>query len=275
MSEPHGGMPGTSLAGKIALITGGAKNIGRAIALTLARAGAVPVILYHRDEQAARALCAEITASGGRASSYQADLADVAAVQRTAKSVEREFGGVDILVKNAAIRPLAKIADITPADWDLVMATNLRGPFFLCQALLPGMVRRQWGRIINIGGLDGYWGKPRRAHNVSAKMGLVGLTRALANEVARFGITVNIVIPGTIDTQRPRPDWYPQLDQIYAERRDRVPMARLGLSQEVANACVFLASELASFTTAQEYFVSGGAFPLVRQPTDDYPAEEF
>ncbi len=131
------------------------------------------------------------------------------------------------------------------------------------------------GRTINIGGLDGYRGKLRRAHNVSAKMGLVGLTRALANEVARFGVTVNIVVPGTTETHRYHPEWYPQLDRIYAERRERIPMGRLGLAQEVANACLFLASELATYTTAQEFFVSGGAFLMVRQPTDDYPAEKF
>jgi NAD(P)-dependent dehydrogenase (short-subunit alcohol dehydrogenase family) len=137
------------------------------------------------------------------------------------------------------------------------------------------MVKKKWGRIINVGGLDAYWGKPLRAHNVSAKLGLVGLTRALANEVARFGVTVNIVIPGNIDTVRPHPEWYPQLDRIYAERRERIPMARIGTIDEVADACLFLASNLASYTTAQEFFVSGGAYPLVRQPTDDYEAGEF
>jgi 3-oxoacyl-[acyl-carrier protein] reductase len=101
------------------------------------------------------------------------------------------------------------------------------------------------------------------------------LTRALAAEVGRFGVTVNVVVPGTIDTQRPHPEWYPELKEGYAERLQRVPMARLGLPQEVANACLFLASELATFTTAQELFTSGGAVPLVRQRLDEYNAEEF
>jgi len=182
---------------------------------------------------------------------------------------------VDILVNNAAIRPLSKISEITLEEWDLVLATNLRAPFFLSQAVLPAMIRRKWGRIINIGGLDAYWGKPRRAHNVSAKLGLTGLTRALANEVARFGVTVNIVVPGTTDTVRPHPEWYPELEKLYNERRERIPMGRIGLPQEVANACLFLASDLATYTTAQEFFVSGGAYPLVRQPTDDYAAGEY
>jgi 3-oxoacyl-[acyl-carrier protein] reductase len=137
------------------------------------------------------------------------------------------------------------------------------------------MVKKRWGRIINIGGTDAYWGKIRRAHGVSAKLGLVGLTRAMAAEVGRFGVTVNVVVPGTIDTQRPHPEWYPEMKEGYAERLQRIPMARLGQPQEVANACLFLASELAAYTTAQELFASGGAVPLVRQTLDEYSAEEF
>ena len=174
-----------------------------------------------------------------------------------------------------AIRPNTKISKITLEEWDLVFNTNLKAPFFLSQAVLPGMIERKWGRIINIGGTDAYWGKVRRAHGVSAKLGLVGLTRAMPLEVARFGVTINVVIPGTIDTQRPHPEWYPELKTGYAERLERIPMARLGDTQQVANACLFLASDLASFTTAQELFASGGAVPLVRQTLDEYGADEF
>jgi 3-oxoacyl-[acyl-carrier protein] reductase len=274
MNEKHGN-EAYGISGKIALITGGAKNIGRSIASTMAKAGAIPIILFRDDDETARAFCEEIAGDGGRAGMYQADLADVGALRGVVKTIEKDFGCVDILVNNAAIRPHSKIAEITVEEWDLVIATNLRGPFFLSQAVLPGMIRKKWGRIVNIGGLDAYWGKPRRAHNVSAKLGLVGLTRALANEVARFGVTVNVVVPGTTETYRHHPEWYPEIDKLYDERKERIPMGRLGLSQEVANACLFLASDLASYTTAQEFFVSGGAFPMVRQPTDDYSAEEF
>ena len=263
------------ISGRIALITGGNRNIGRSIALTLARAGAIPIILFRDDENAAREVCAELTGSGSRAAMYQADLTDVKRLRDVVANIEREFGGVDILINNAAIRPNTKISQITVEEWDLVFATNLRAPFFLSQAVLPGMIRKKWGRIVNIGGTDAYWGKLRRAHGVSAKLGLVGLTRALATEVARFGVTVNVVVPGTIDTVRPRPEWYPELATNFAERRDRIPMGRLGLPQEVANACLYLASELASFTTAQELFATGGAVPLVRMPSDEYPADEF
>ena len=260
---------------KVAVVTGGNRNIGRAIAMTLADAGATAIVLYGSDEAAAEHVCDDIRARGGRAAAYQADLPDVARLQQVVSAIEKEHGGVDILVNNAAVRPHSKISKITVEEWDRVFATNLRAPFFLAQAVLPGMVKKKWGRIISLGGTDAYWGKLHRAHNVSAKMGLVGLTRAMANEVARFGVTVNVLVPGTIDTVRPRPDWYPELETGFADRKNVMPMARLGQPQEVANACLFLASELAGYTTGQEIFASGGAFPLVRQPWDEYPAEDF
>jgi len=263
------------IKGKVALVTGASRNIGRAIALTLAGAGAVAIILYHEDEAAAGAVLGDIRARGGEGAMFQAELGDVAGLQEIVRSAEAEFGGIDILVNNAALRPNTKIADISIAEWDEVFAINLKAPFFLAQAVLPHMVRRGWGRIVNIGGSDGYQSKARRAHGVSTKMGLAGLTRALALETARFGVTVNTLVPGVIDTVRPRPDWYPGLETGFAERKFRIPMARLGTPQEVANACLFLASEMASYTTGQELFVTGGTCPMVRQPLEEYEAAEF
>jgi 3-oxoacyl-[acyl-carrier protein] reductase len=263
------------IAGKVAVVTGGNRNIGRCTALALASAGADAAILYGQDEKAARKVCEEIRALGVRAAMYQADLADVERLRGIVKDIGQALGEPDILVNNAAIRPNPKFSEITVEDWDRVFATNLRAPFFLSQAVLPGMIRKGWGRIVNLGGTDAYWGKVRRAHGVSAKLGLVGMTRALALEVARFGVTVNVVVPGTIDTVRPRPDWYPGLETGFADRLERLPMARLGKPEEVAEACLFLASTLASYTTGQELFVSGGAFPMVRQPLEEYGPEEF
>jgi NAD(P)-dependent dehydrogenase (short-subunit alcohol dehydrogenase family) len=263
------------IAGKVALITGGGRNIGRAVALSLAGAGAIPVVVYQQDEATARAVIDEITGAGGRAGVCRADIGDVVQCRTAVASVSAQFGGIDILINNAAIRPHSKISQISVEEWDRVMAVNLRAPFFLAQAVLPGMVKKNWGRIINIGGSDGYNGKPRRAHGVSSKMGLVGLTRALANEVAQFGVTVNAVVPGTIDTQRPHPEWYPDMQKAFAQRTTRIAMGRLGTSQEVANACLFLASNLATYTTGQEMFVTGGAPPIVRQTEEEYPAQEF
>jgi len=263
------------IAGRIALVSGGNRNIGRSIVLTLAKAGVTPLILYRDDEKAAQKVCAEVAELGARSGMYQADLADAVGLKTLVQTIEKDFGSIDILVNNAAIRPNTKISDITLEEWDLVFNTNLRAPFFLSQAVLPGMIRKRWGRIINLGGTDAYWGKVKRAHGVSAKLGLVGLTRAMAVEVARFGVTVNVVVPGTIDTQRPHPEWYPELATGFAERLQRIPMARLGVPQEVANACLFLASELAAYSTAQELFVNGGSVPLVRQILDEYSADEF
>ncbi len=263
------------IAGKIALISGGNRNIGRAIALALAGAGAHVAILYRQDEKAAREACAELAARGVRAASFRADLADAGRLRGVVSEVEAALGEVDILVNNAAIRPNPKFSEITVADWDEVFATNLRAPFFLSQAVLPAMIRKSWGRIINLGGTDAHWGKVRRAHGAAAKLGLVGMTRALALEVARFGVTVNVVVPGPIDTVRARPEWYPDLDTGFAERLERIPMARLGKPEEVADACLFLASTRASYTTGQELFVSGGAVPLVRQPFEEYGPGEF
>jgi 3-oxoacyl-[acyl-carrier protein] reductase len=263
------------IAGKIALVSGGNRNIGRAIALALAGAGAHVAILYRQDEKAAREVCAEITALGVRAASFRADLADAERLRGVVKEVEAALGEVDILVNNAAIRPNPRFSEITIADWDQVFATNLRAPFFLSQAVLPAMIRKGWGRIVSLGGTDAHWGKVRRAHGAASKLGLVGMTRALALEVARFGVTVNIVVPGPIDTVRPRPEWYPDLDTGFAERLQRIPMARLGRPEEVADACLFLASARASYTTGQELFVSGGAVPLVRQPFEEYGPEAF
>lgn len=266
---------GFGLKNKVVLITGGSKNIGRSISLLMAKAGAIPVILVRDDEKTAIALCEQIKGAGGKAGWYKADLANVPALQETVRAVLADWGTVDVLVNNAAVRPNSKISDITVDDWDMVINTNLRGPFFLSRAVLPGMIKSGWGRIINMGSLDGYWGKPRCPYNVTAKMGLVGQTRALANEVARFGITVNMVIPGTTDTYRQHPEWYPEIDKLYDQCKRRIPMGRLGMAEEVANACLFLASDLATYTTAQEFFVTGGAFPIGPQPADECPAEEF
>jgi 3-oxoacyl-[acyl-carrier protein] reductase len=263
------------IAGKVGLVSGGNRNIGRAIALALADAGVHTAILYRQDEKAAREVCAELAARGARAASFRVDLADAHGLAGVVRQVESALGEVDILVNNAAIRPNPKFSEITVADWDQVFATNLRAPFFLSQAVLPAMIRKGWGRIINVGGTDAYWGKVRRAHGAAAKLGLIGMTRALALEVARFGVTVNAVVPGPIDTVRPRPEWYPDLETGFTERLDRIPMARLGKPQEVADACVFLASGRASYTTGQELFVSGGSAPMVRQPFEEYGPDEF
>ncbi len=166
--SPEGSDERFGIGGRVAPVTGASRNIGRAIALTLAEAGARVMVLYHQDEAAADGVCEEIRRQGGKSAKFQADLCDIARLREIARAVEADIGGVDILVNNAALRPNTKISDITIGEWDGVFAINLRAPFFLAQAVLPHMVKSGWGQIVNIGGSDAYQGKARCAHSVSA-----------------------------------------------------------------------------------------------------------
>ena len=259
-----------TLDGHTALVTGAGRNIGKAIALTLGQAGAAVVCGWAADREAAAATAAEINQSGGRAIDIQIDLTQVETLGEVINNLTAGIGAPDILVHNASIRPKRRIDQVVLEEWNLVHHTNLRGPFFLTQAALPAMRTNSWGRVIFIGGLDAYWGKAQRPHVVATKLGMVGLARALANETGRWGITVNTVVPGTMNTRRPHPEWYPNLEEEYRQRMERIPMGRLGSAQDVANACAFLCSDLAGYITGQELRVTGGAFPLVRQASDDY-----
>jgi 3-oxoacyl-[acyl-carrier protein] reductase len=260
------------LSGHTALVTGAAQNIGRSTALTLAAAGARVICTWvsPSSEQLVAGVCEEIRSAGGVAEPLALDLGDTRAAKRTVQ--ERVAAGalIDIVVHNAAIRPRTKLLDIDDDEWTVVHTTNLKTPFFVNQAVIPGMAARGWGRIIHISGLDAYWGNPQRAHVVASKLGAVGLVRAQANELARWGITVNAVVPGTIDTIRPHPEWYPEAVNHYAERERQIPMGRTGSSADIARACAFLASDDAGYITGQELHVTGGAYPLVRQLDREY-----
>ncbi len=259
-----------TLEGHTAVVTGAGRNIGKAIALTLGRAGAAVACGWAADREAAAATAAEISDSGGKAIDVQIDLTRAETLGEVVSLVTKDLGAPDILIHNASIRPRRRIDEVVIEEWNLVHHTNLRGPFFLTQAAVPGMRAGNWGRVIFIGGLDAYWGKAQRPHVVATKLGMVGLARALANETGRWGITVNTVVPGTMDTRRPHPEWYPKLEEEYRQRMERIPMGRLGSAQDVANACAFLASDMAGYITGQEIRVTGGAYPLVRQGSDDY-----
>jgi 3-oxoacyl-[acyl-carrier protein] reductase len=258
------------LEGHTALVTGAGRNIGRAIAMTLGGLGASVACGWHRDQEAALKTVGDIRSGQGQAVDVQVDLSCADGFTAVIEDVCQRLGPVDILIHNASIRPRRRIEDVTVDEWDLVHHSNLRGPFLLTQAALPGMRRRNWGRVLFIGGLDAYWGKAQRPHVVATKLGMVGLARALANETGRWGITINTVVPGTMDTKRPHPEWYPTLEEEYRQRMERIPMGRLGTPQDVANACAFLVSEAANYITGQELRVTGGAYPLVRQANDDY-----
>jgi NAD(P)-dependent dehydrogenase (short-subunit alcohol dehydrogenase family) len=256
----------TNLVGEIALVTGAAQNIGRAIAQGLAAAGARVAVGYGGDAEGAAGTVAAISAAGGTASAFHIDLADLGSVTAAYEAVVNTFGPIDILVNNAAVRPRRKLADVTPELWDAVFAVNVRGPFFLSQKVVPGMVERRWGRIINLGGLHGYKGSAQRTQVHASKAAVIGMTRGLAFETAEYGVTANVVVPGRIATRRGAVDMYgAQEDATYAA--STVLMKRQGQPDDIADMCVFLASDRASYITGQELFVTGGTFPLIPSAT--------
>jgi NAD(P)-dependent dehydrogenase (short-subunit alcohol dehydrogenase family) len=258
-----------SLEGRTALVTGAGRNVGRAIALALADAGAAVACAWRENELAAQATCDQIVAGGGTAVPVQVDLRSVPALRAAVAETEERLGSLDILVNCAAVRPHARIDEISEERWDTVLGINLRGPFFLAQAAIPGMKRRGWGRIVNISGVDVYWAGPQRSHVVASKAGLSGLTRALANETARWGITVNAIVPGILDTVRVG-GHSEEVERWLQAFVARVPVGRIGRPEEVAFTCLFLVSEQAGYITGQEVIVSGGAFPLSREINSEY-----
>jgi NAD(P)-dependent dehydrogenase (short-subunit alcohol dehydrogenase family) len=246
-------VPG-SLQGRTAVITGAGRNIGRAIALELGRLGANVIVNARSNEAEAADVCAAIRAAGAEAHPVLADVARIADVDRLFAEARSTFGPVSILVNNAAVRPSQSFLDITEQDWDWVVNTGLKGAFFCAQQASRDMVGLGHGRIINISGKDGFVGRASRAHGVTVKAGLHGLTKALAIELGPFGITANTVVPGGIDTTRPAawyPDWNP------AERAARNPVRRLGTPDDIARTCGFLATD-AGYITGTAIHVNGG-----------------
>jgi NAD(P)-dependent dehydrogenase (short-subunit alcohol dehydrogenase family) len=239
-----------------ALVTGGAKGLGKVIANALAEAGA-EVAIASRTLSAGQLAAAEIErATGRRALAFQADVTRAAEVARLASEVEAAFGGVDILINNAGVNVRGPTVDLSEADWDEVLAVNLKAPFLCARALLPGMYRRGWGRVINMGSILSVIALPGRAPYASAKAGLLNLTRVLALEGATQGVTVNAICPGPFATDMNKP----LLDdpEKYKAFVAKIPMGRWGELHEVAGPVVFLASESASYVTGSALFVDGG-----------------
>lgn len=245
------------VAGRVALVTGGARNIGRQTAIALARCGVKVGIVARTDSDllaSAVADCREYAPATGIA----VDLSQPEEMSRAADHVEAELGPVDILVNNAAIRPRVPIDQITIERWNEVFDVNVRAPFLLVQRLMGGMVERRWGRIINVSGIDAVNGSIDRVHVTTSKGALLGLTAALCPQVAKYGVTVNTVVPGAIDTERHTPEWYPEKNTFYPANVARFPMARFGSPDEVADVIMFLASQRGSYMTGQTVAVAGG-----------------
>ena len=254
MTSSIGMTPGTELAGKVALVTGAARNIGRAIARALAAGGAAVMVNANTSRAEAEQTVAMIKSAGGRAALRLADVTDAKAVAAMVEATAREFGRLDILVNNAAIRAETPFAEITYEEWRRVLATVLDGAFLCTQACLPHLIRAGGGTVINIGGLTAHKGADGRAHVIAAKAGLAGLTRGLALDFAPHHITVNCVIPGTIETVRGLPG-APERPQ---HRRSLPPVGRRGDPQEIAAMVRMLCGPDTRYITGQSIHVNGG-----------------
>ena len=256
MTSSAGMTPGSELAGKVALVTGGARNIGRAICRALAAGGAAVMVNAKTSRAEAERTLAMIASAGGKAAAHFADVTDPDAVAKLVEATVSRFGRLDILVNNAAIRSESPFGKITIEEWRHIIATVLDGAFLCTQASLPHLARAHGAAIVNIGGLTAHKGATGRAHVITAKAGIAGMTRALALDLAPQHITVNCVVPGTIETVRGLPGAPPRPE----DRRGLPPVGRRGEPEEIAAVVRMLCGPDARYITGQAIHVNGGGF---------------
>ncbi|NOT26090.1 MAG: 3-oxoacyl-ACP reductase FabG [Acidobacteria bacterium] len=241
------------LAGRVALVTGSARNIGRAIALSLAQGGASVMVTAKQAAAEAEAVAEEIRGFGGRAASMIADVGDPASAASLVRTTVEKLGRLDILVNNASVRREVDFADLEYDEWREIMGITLDGAYLCSRAAMPHLIAADGGSIVNIGGLSAHTGATRRAHVIAAKMGLVGLTRALAHDLAKHNVTVNCVAPGLIDTTR-----------VGAEPAHHAgkmpPLGRKGTPEEIGSLVRFLCGPDARYITGQTIHSNGGLF---------------
>ncbi|MCL1486170.1 MAG: SDR family oxidoreductase [Marinobacter sp.] len=246
------------LAGKTALITGSGQNIGKAIALRFAEAGANVVVNGSHSRDKVDAVVAEIESMGGQALPYMCDVSDPDAVAGMVDAANERFGGVDIAISNVGRRLHQPFLDVSVEDWRKVLDTNLSSVFYLNRVVLPHMQKQGWGRLIHVSGYDGFTGHIlNRAHNIACKAGMHGFTKALAREFGPSGVTVNTVVPGAINTER---DWsqYPNTD--IEKKKKEIPVRRWGEVEDIAEGCFYLCSEGGGFVNGQALHLNGGEF---------------
>lgn len=245
-----------NLKGKVALVTGGSRGIGRAICIRLAAMGAFVYINYLSRSEAAEETKSIIEKAGGKAAVIGFDIGDGDKVQQSIKKIVTESGSLDILVNNAGITRDGLIARMKEADWDAVLETNLKGTFFCSKAASKAMMKKRWGRIVNITSVIGFAGNAGQANYAAAKAGLVGLGKSLAREYASRNITVNCVAPGYIETE--------MTDNLKEDVKEKmmseIPLGVLGTTEDVAAAVAFLVGEDSRYVTGQTIHVNGGMY---------------
>ena len=248
-------MAAAPLDGQVALVTGASRGIGAVVAQRLAQEGAAVAVNYQASETAAAQVVAAITAAGGNAAAFPADVSQEDAARELVDRVMAQWGRLDILVNNAGITRDRLLLRMTPQDWDEVLQVNLRGAFLCTKYVMPHLIRRRQGRIVNMSSVVGLSGNPGQANYAAAKAGLIGFTKAVAREVASRNITVNALAPGFIDTGG-------MVEQMTAEARQqvltRIPMARFGSADDVAEAVAFLCGPGAGYITGQTLTIDGG-----------------
>lgn len=240
------------LAGKVALVTGAGRNIGRATAHALAAAGAAVAVNTRQSRDAAEAVVGEIRAAGGDAALFMADIADAAAVRAMVDGIVKQWGRLDILVLNASVRKETPYLDISLDEWRMIMGISLDGSFYLTQACIPHMIKAGGGSIVTLAGMVSLSGAKRRVHGSVAKHGMVGLTRGIAREFGEHGIRANCIAPGQMNTPR-APGRAPR-----ADAKDTIPLGRPGEPEEIASAVRYLCGPGASFINGQTLQVNGG-----------------
>ena len=240
--------------GRIALVTGASRGIGRAVALALAAEGADVAVNYAGSEKAAQEVAEEIRAMGRRALVVQADVSDADAVQQMVAAVVKEFGRIDILVNNAGITRDGLLMRMKDEDWEAVLKTNLTGVYHCTKAVTKGMMKQRYGRIINMTSVVGVTGNAGQANYAAAKAGVIGLTKSTAKELASRAITANAIAPGFIESDMTA--GLPEKNK--QEMAAAIPLAKFGQPADVAQAVVFLASDWASYITGQTLHVDGG-----------------
>jgi 3-oxoacyl-[acyl-carrier protein] reductase len=242
-----------SLSGRVALVTGASQGIGRACALKLASSGAA-VAVAARNQEKLNEVVRQINASGGKAAAFPVDVADEEQIKRAFKAVLSQFGNIDILVNNAGITRDQLVMRMKRADWDAVINTNLTSAYLCVQQAIGSMLKQRWGRIINVTSIFGQMGQAGQANYAASKAGLIGLTMAIAREVASRNITCNAVAPGFIETAMTTGF----SDEFKQTAVKLIPVGRVGTAEDVASAVAFLASEEASYITGHVVNVNGG-----------------